>query len=520
MGSLHIIHLSDLHIDEVSFSEIMAMTDSLCKKLHEFIEKKGINSFDLLIISGDLVNRGSDSYDFVRKVVDKISLETRIEQNRIFFVPGNHDVDRNKCNTFAYEKAIETLIEDPGNFIRIQNENSIRESFNSPFERYSSFAKSFQLLKEHCHSPQLPGFAQAKVEIDGLTVRLCGLNSALVAGPNDIKPDEDLKNRCCGFSYLSDMLSGSEKHLNIVVSHYPVAWIHELERTKVQQLLQQKKAIFLSGHIHEHTAETSGLTDTQLLQLGAGSSYGEKWGGKNHCRILELDSERNDVLLHELIWYGAFGWRAFEPLSAQCAGWVDCRHMLLRPSGINHRAASQKLWEVGFVDIRKGRTDGERLSHYDRIIHDAEPSSILIIVGRSLIDWASRWKSIEDAINEKGLHVKLGLIDENSLPDKTRQSEGETNKSWIEQPIPDDWAIDDVIRSMRRFRLITLTGNCTGSLEIYGLPFYVSHSFVAYTNQYDKQRYCAEEAGMALEKEMRPFLEVRSEVYVSIHGAI
>ena len=519
MGTLNIIHLSDLHIDAESFSETDAMTDALCKKLSEFLEQRRIDYFDLLIISGDLVNRGSSSYGLVSKVLDKIRFTAGIEPNRIFFVPGNHDVDRNQCNTFVYEKAVEKLIEDPGNFSKLENENPMCEGFVRPFERYSSFAKSFPLLEQDDQAFRLPGFARSKFEIDGLPICLCGLNSALVAGPNDItsvgqpKPNEDLKNRCCGFSYLSEMLSGSKKHLNIVVSHYPLAWIHELERTKVQQLLQQRKAILLTGHIHEHTAEAYGLTDTQLLQLGAGSAYGEKWGGKNHCRILELGAERTDALLHEWIWYGALGWRAFEPLRAQCAGWADCQGMLLRPTGINQEAALQKLFEVGFVDIRKNRTDSERRTHYDRIIDEAEPGSALIVVGRSLIDWASRWRRIQDAINAKGIHVKLGILDENSLPDKTRRADDETNRSWIEQPIPDDWAIDDVTSSMSRLRRITLTGDCNGSLEVYGLPFYVSHSFVAYTNRYDKKRYCAEEAGMALDTKMRPFLEVRSSAY-------
>lgn len=187
---------------------------------------------------------------------------------------------------------------------------------------------------------------------------------------------------------------------------------------------------------------------------------------------------------------------------------MACRHLLQRPNHVDPQVICKKSMEAGLTDIRSGRKDSERIEHYDHVIDCAEPGSELIIIGRSLKDWASRWTSLKTAIKTKGIHVKLGLLDENSLPDKTLEPNDEKNRSWIEKPIPSDWAINDVHNSMKIFRDIELPENCKGSLEIYGLPFYVSHSFVAYTNQYDQRRYCAEEAGMALHKNERPFLEV------------
>ncbi|MEI2779823.1 MAG: hypothetical protein V9H25_00605 [Candidatus Competibacter sp.] len=181
---------------------------------------------------------------------------------------------------------------------------------------------------------KLQGFAHSKLDIDGLTLNLCGLNSALVAGPNDYNPGgtskkfEELQNRCCGFDYLSEMIGNNKNELDLIVSHYPLSWIHNFERIKVQGLLQQNKAMLLVGHTHEEAEEASGLIESQLLQLGAGTAYGKKWGGKNSCRIIELPTNQDEVLLHDFIWFGNHGWRAFKPLKAQCAGWSSCRNSL------------------------------------------------------------------------------------------------------------------------------------------------------------------------------------------------
>ena len=91
MRSLNLIHLSDLHIDNESYEEIKQMTHSLCHLLTDFRNKRSIDQFDLLVVSGDLVNKGSDSYNFVESILNLICSAV-INKNRVFLVPGNHDV--------------------------------------------------------------------------------------------------------------------------------------------------------------------------------------------------------------------------------------------------------------------------------------------------------------------------------------------------------------------------------------------------------------------------------------------
>jgi len=498
-NSVYIIHLSDLHINPDEPDEIGPVYKNLCQKIKEFKDQKGIR-LSLLIISGDLVNKGAENYRPVGKIIDEICFFSGLTRNHVFLVPGNHDVARGKCPGYVYNGVIQKLKRDPINeFAKLDKE--AKSKFTPGFEAYSKFAESFPLNKSN--PSDLPGFAQADMEISGLPIRLCGLNTALVAGPDDLgKGDKNLKNRVLGRRILWKMLN-NDGRLPIVVSHYPISWIHVDERKEVIERLEASNAIFFNGHAHEPKVDIMGVKKNhELLVLGVGSLYGMKWQGRNHCQILELSSNNSSPLLHEWFWFSEFGWRGIEPLEINWSGWEKFRQLL-------RSFDTPPSHQSGLIDIGKGRTDEERTSYYPKAIELAADSTDLIILGRSMIDFSSFYGSIERSINDKKLHVKIGLLDENSLPNKKAIPNNGKNKSWIEKPIPKDWAMDDVPSSMARFRRIKVSPG-TGSLEIYGLPFYLSHSFIAYTNKNDNHRYCLEEAGMALDKDKRPFIELKA----------
>lgn len=405
MRSLNIIHLSDLHIDAKGDAEITPMTEALCIRLLEFRNERSIDQFDLLVVSGDLVNRGSDSYDLVEKVLEEICLAGGFGKDRVFMVPGNHDVTRHRYNPTFHADPHNKLKQNP--FCLETEEDDYSRALSPLFEKYISFIQNFPLMVNEHQKFKLPGFIHHKLDIDGLTLNLCGLNSALVAGPNDDNPSgiskevKELQNRCCGFHYLSRMVKNTRNNLNLVVSHYPLSWIHELERQKVQQLLQQKNAILLTGHTHQGTEEASGLVQNQLLQLGAGTAYGKRWGGKNSCRIIRLSTEKNEVLLHDYIWFGDHGWRAFEPIKAQCAGWALCRNLLHHNPNTYRRAL---LYQTSNV-ISAFYPNRDYLQKFEDVIRFASNEIFLVCnIGGHLV--ANLWNFLERKAIE-GCSIKI-----------------------------------------------------------------------------------------------------------------
>jgi len=157
---------------------------------------------------------------------------------------------------------------------------------------------------------------------------------------------------------------------------------------------------------------------------------------------------------------------------------------------------------VGLAGIGHGRRLRERAVYIYQVLDSARTDSKLIIVGRSLKEWAAAWEGLQKAINEKRLEAKLALLDEKSLTEVGHQL-----SSWIDRPLPLDSAITDLRHSMEQFRKIRIEPN-TGQLEIYGLPFYASHSFVAYTRDSDGARCYLQEAGMATTNTSRPYISL------------
>lgn len=507
-NALHIIHLSDLHIDPKQEEESKPVFRSLCQKIKKARDDKGIE-FDLLIVSGDLVNQGAKDYQPVLKRLEEIMEAAALSCKQVFIVPGNHDIVRSNCDSYHCKAIIRSLKTTPRE-LRELDENTKKMLF-AGFEAYLKFAKKFPLSQQGNFG--FPGFSQADLNISGIPIRLCGFNTALVAGPDDQgKTDEQLKDRVLGCSILWKMLDlgeQSEEKLKLVVSHYPLSWIHHDEKQEVTERLQRTGAILFHGHVHEPTQDIRGITSgSKLLLIGAGSLYGQKWLGRNHCQILELNLENTFPLLHEWFWFGKYGWRGFEPIEIDWSVWEHWRKHFLVPQS-KEANFSEMCKEVGLIHIGNNRKQVERNAFIQKILDTVAEGTELIAVGRSLIDWAPLYKDIESAIRDKKLHVKLAILDENSLPNKNNLPDNNKNKSWIEKPISVDWAMKDVVNSMEHFRRIKVTPN-TGSLQIYGLPFYTSHSFVAYTEQVDNQRYCLEEVGMALERESRPFIELTS----------
>jgi len=487
--SIYILHLSDLHIDPVNLEQGSQLFADLCIYLNKFFTRREC-SLDLLLVSGDLLQARANNYQPVSQILKQICRASGLDNEHIFMVPGNHDVNRQNCKD-PYWKAVNNLIKHC-NIDALKEDQ--RDSLNGGFDSYLNFAKNYGPPQKTEHS--LPGYAHADLEINKVKLRLCGLNSALIAGPNDSnKSEEERKNRVVSIRLLGEMLQNTEG-LNLVVSHYPVEWIHPSQQAQMRNMLQQSNAIYFHGHRHKPVAKRSGLRE-QMISLGAGDIYGGDWNGAKHCQILEFNFNCSKPLLREWFWFPDIGWRFFEPIAISWDAWETRREHLGFCKGVRNQAdLGSTCHQLGLISMGQSREEDERLEYFRRALDCADEGSEFIIVGRSLVDWSLLYKKISRVIYEKKLNFKIALLDENKIEE-------------IAQPDPGDWAGNDVRASMERFKRIAVQEE-SGSLEIYGLPFYVPRSFISFTNQYDKKRYCLEEVGMGILKDARPFFEMRS----------
>ncbi len=496
--SIYILHLSDLHINSAEPEEEDLPMDQLCKRLKKFTEHKNCN-LDLLLISGDLLSSKSDNYDAVKERINRIREASGLNHEQIFMTPGNHDVERKKCKN-GYKAIINRLVIDPGEIDRPGKIN--KNKLKSGFESYLSFTNKYSVQK--C-SLDLPGYAYEDKEIHQVEIRLCSLNSALIAGPNDHgKTEAQRKNRVIRFRLLKKMLAPNR--LNLVVSHYPTDWIHPNQQSDLENMLTQHNAIYFHGHRHKPKAEIKGVTG-QLLSLGAGDVSDGDWKGAKHCQILEFNFNCSQPLLWEWFWFPKRGWRCIEPIYVSWNGWQNWQEGIGFCGGRREAVHLDSLCHhLGLINMGKSRKPAQRIKHFQDALECAKDDTEFIIVGRSLKDWSRLHREIEIAVNSKRLQFSIALLDLDIIES-------------IIKPIGSDWAAGDVRASMENFSRINIT-QPRGSLKIYGLPFYVPRSFMAFTNKIDGKRYCSEEIGMARSTESRPFFEFIAYTNESFGGII
>jgi len=105
---MRILHISDFHIDKKDRDDsIKHIVTPLLNTIEEIQKEKSI---DLVLITGDLINKGGENFsnvseafqDFTEVLVKPLMEKTSLLKERIFFVPGNHDIVRG-----ADSKAIE-----------------------------------------------------------------------------------------------------------------------------------------------------------------------------------------------------------------------------------------------------------------------------------------------------------------------------------------------------------------------------------------------------------------------------
>jgi 3',5'-cyclic AMP phosphodiesterase CpdA len=96
MTVLRILHISDLHIKSTGEAfDRSVVLEPLIKRVAEDIES-GIRP-ELVIVTGDIAYSGKEAeYKLAKEFFDELLEKLKLPSERLFMVPGNHDVDRKK----------------------------------------------------------------------------------------------------------------------------------------------------------------------------------------------------------------------------------------------------------------------------------------------------------------------------------------------------------------------------------------------------------------------------------------
>lgn len=302
-GTLTWLHLSDLHVHSESWQQDHVL-DALVRDLPKLLEERELRP-DLLFVTGDVAARGQRAeYDGAFIVLEQITKLLGLDRReRVFVVPGNHDVERGRISGMAkghhawlmglepdvLRNAVGELMGDAKDFAR----------YGDRLTEWCAFTDKF-LGPARSVSSDRPWRSDV-VDVGGLAVGVLSLCTAWASGPDDRKGSLILGER-----QIHDMVAEARDggaHLKIVLMHHPLHWLHDGEYSAIRGRLEHEVDVVLHGHVHDAHSALHVASGSAHVEIGAGAAYGGLGQDASHgFSVGRLDLALGRLEVHCFTW--------------------------------------------------------------------------------------------------------------------------------------------------------------------------------------------------------------------------
>jgi predicted MPP superfamily phosphohydrolase len=249
---IRLIHISDFHLEsETPAKRKISIIQSLAEDL-----KKYVTNNTILLFTGDLIDKGGYGFkdnelcflSFEDVFINKILDSNPNLKNKIFIVPGNHDVNRSKIDEII-ETGLKSKLIETESLEKFINENRKDSIFLKSLEDYKNWEKSF--YKDY-QDAELSNFENSfKLKIDGVDIGISCLNSSWLC-----KNDDDKGNILLGKNQIDNSLSFIDKtSFKIALIHHPLEFFKEFDFEDIKPIIYKNYDILLTGHVHKLDSE-------------------------------------------------------------------------------------------------------------------------------------------------------------------------------------------------------------------------------------------------------------------------
>lgn len=261
-----------------------------------------LEQLDFIVFSGDVAWQGEPlEYETVaNELIDPLLQVAGLARDRIFFVPGNHDVRR---ATWA-NVHVEGLRD-------LKNADDVDERLTDPDASTISFLaqrpyREFTSAYMGDIAAPTVGYGYSRVlNIRDQTVTIIGLNTSWTSGLNKNSSGvvDDQGHLILGEPAVQRLLGAAHNDgLVIGVMHHPFSWLREFDGPKVKQQLTRACDFILRGH--EHIADVEirrGRRGGECTVIPAGASYDRSswdyWNGYNYVCVEDVAERTGCVFL-------------------------------------------------------------------------------------------------------------------------------------------------------------------------------------------------------------------------------
>jgi predicted phosphodiesterase len=288
MHQFQILHISDLHIRDNEDFDCRLVLDSLIERVRSDINE-GIKP-EIVIVNGDIAFKGiATEYRLAKTFFDKLLSCLKLPKERLFIVPGNHDVNRDKFRPGdipAYKNMRE--LND-----QLENKNHRKNLLKGMNDYFKFIRENYPHLKSK-HGNLIPFVTHYRSEC-GKNIGIIGLNSAWMCR---ISPDkEKIAIGEYQVKMAIDELEEKENiDIGIICFHHFLDWLWQKDRNRCRHYFNN--SVLLAGHLHDAAGGLIKDLDGTLYQFQAGGSYlGSESDWPQRYHYIMFDWEKNHIKL-------------------------------------------------------------------------------------------------------------------------------------------------------------------------------------------------------------------------------
>lgn len=286
---IKIIHISDFHLETFKPSyDKEQIVKALCTDFEKYVDEN-----TLMFFTGDLIDKGGKEFNNQRDIaflafedilIDQILKNYPSLTNRIFVVPGNHDVFRDKIDDISEAGLKKDLNSENqlDNFIK-SNRDTKRH-----LERLVDYKDWEKLFYAKYPDKILSNFENTFIcELKDYKIGVTCLNSSWLC-----KNDSDKENLLVGrMQILNSLEKIKDCSIKLALAHHPLEFLVEFDKKIIQDELYKNYDGLFTGHVHELSSSyTYNLVGSLFISI-ANSSIGDSPVDRNFVNgysIIEL----------------------------------------------------------------------------------------------------------------------------------------------------------------------------------------------------------------------------------------
>jgi predicted phosphodiesterase len=289
---LTFVHLSDIHFilgfsNESPFDIDKPVRDAI---LHDAkILQPKFGPVSGVLLTGDIAYAGKSgeyktALDWLAELTDILNCE----REYLWCVPGNHDVDRSVLKeNLAISAVHDRLRTTADREAQLRRHLELVDTGRLLFSPLKAYSEEFATRLGCLSHPKQPWWTDDLTLNDGSILRLRGLNSALISGPDDNDKDKKLVLGAIQTDY------GREPGVEyLTLCHHPTDWL--IDKDRVEESLMNYSRIQLFGH--KHVQKATKMDETLWLVAGAVHPERSKpdWLPRYNCLSIEVQGTGAD----------------------------------------------------------------------------------------------------------------------------------------------------------------------------------------------------------------------------------